>query len=146
MRARIAPLSPHDHGLRSKSMKRRSGSPKTAESRPRTAAGAKPSAPSEERRASPRVRPERSARLVDISAGGVCVETAAPLEPAGVYDLILRLDDRRITVACRVVQLQRLGGLRRASMAFDRVLESDRGFIEESLVRETAERLTVVIR
>jgi hypothetical protein len=83
---------------------------------------------------------------VDISAGGVCVETTAPLEPAGVYDLILRLDDRRITVACRIVRLQRLGDLRRASMAFDRLLESDRGFIEESLVRETAERLTVVIR
>jgi hypothetical protein len=100
----------------------------------------------EERRASPRVRPERSARLVDISAGGVCVETAAPLEPDGIYDLILRLDDRRITVACRVVRLERLHDLRRASMAFDRVLESDRAFITESLVRETAERLTVIIR
>ena len=92
------------------------------------------------------MRPERSARLVDISAGGVCVETAAALSPDGVYDLILRLDDRRITVACRVVQLHRLGDLRRASMAFDRLLESDRGFIEESLVREAAERLTVIIR
>jgi len=102
--------------------------------------------PQEERRASPRIRPERSARLVDISAGGVCVETAAPLQPDGIYDLILRLDDRRITVACRVVQLHRLGDLRRASMAFDRLLESDRGFIEESLVREAAERLTVIIR
>ena len=100
----------------------------------------------EERRASPRVRPERSARLVDISAGGVCVETAAALAPDTVYDLILRLDDRRITVSCRVVQLHRLGDLRRASMAFDRLLESDRGFIEESLVREAAERLTVIIR
>ena len=100
----------------------------------------------EERRASPRVRPERSARLVDISAGGVCVETAAALTPDAVYDLILRLDDRRITVACRVVQLHRLGDLRRASMAFDRLLESDRSFIEESLVREAAERLTVIIR
>ena len=100
----------------------------------------------EERRASPRVRPERSARLVDISAGGVCVETAAALTPDAVYDLILRLDDRRITVACRVVQLHRLGDLRRASMAFDRLLESDRGFIEESLVREAAERLTAIIR
>ncbi len=109
-------------------------------------AGGEPPERTEERRASPRVRPERSARLVDISAGGVCVETTAPLEPAGVYDLILRLDDRRITVACRIVRLQRLGDLRRASMAFDRLLESDRGFIEESLVRETAERLTVVIR
>jgi len=100
----------------------------------------------EERRASPRVRPERSARLVDISAGGVCVETTAPLEPDGLYDLILRLDDRRITVACRVVRLQRLFDLRRASMAFDRVLETDRAFITEALVREAAERLTVVIR
>jgi c-di-GMP-binding flagellar brake protein YcgR len=115
-------------------MKRRSSSSKAAEVR------------NEERRASPRVRPERSARLVDISAGGVCVETAAALAPDGVYDLILRLDDRRITVACKVVQLHRLGDLRRASMAFDRLLESDRGFIEESLVREAAERLTVVIR
>ena len=41
---------------------------------------------------SPRIRPERSARLVDISEGGVCVETAAPLQPDGIYDLILRLD------------------------------------------------------
>ena len=100
----------------------------------------------EERRASPRVRPERSARLVDISAGGVCVETTAPLEPDRLYDLILRLDDRRITVACRVVRLQRLYDLRRASMAFDRVLETDRAFIAEALVREAAERLTIVIR
>ena len=95
---------------------------------------------------SPRIRPERSARLVDISAGGVCVETAAPLEPDGVYDLILRLDDRRITVACRVVRLLRLHDLRRASMAFDRVLETDRDFIAESLVPQAAERLTVIIR
>ena len=102
--------------------------------------------PQEERRASPRIRPERSARLVDISAGGVCLETAAPLQPDGIYDLILRLDDRRITVACRVVRLHRLHDIRRASMAFDRVLDSDRAFIAETLVRETAERLTVVIR
>jgi hypothetical protein len=116
-------------------MKRRPGSSKTS-----------PAPRGEERRTSPRVRPERSARLVDISAGGVCVETAAELAPNGVYDLILRLDHRRITLACRVVQLHRLGDLRRASMAFDRLLESDRGFIEESLVREAAERLTVIIR
>src|SRR5436190_23073045 len=88
---------------------------------PRPAAAAPPQ---EARRASPRTRPERSARLVDISAGGVCVETAAPLQPDGVYDLILRLDDRRITVACKVVRLHRLNDIRRASMAFDRVLES----------------------
>ena len=100
----------------------------------------------QERRTSPRVRPERSARLVDISAGGVCVETSAPLQPDGIYDLIFRLDDRRITVACRVVRLLRLHDLRRASMAFDRVLESDRAFIAETLVREAAERLTVIIR
>jgi hypothetical protein len=120
------------------------GSKASAPRRP--PAAAEPPARTEERRASPRVRPERSARLVDVSAGGICVETAAALAPDGVYDLILRLDDRRITVACRVVQLHRLGELRRASMAFDRLLESDRDFIEESLVRETAERLTVVIR
>ena len=112
----------------------------------RRAAKSKKRVPGEERRASPRVRPERSARLVDISAGGVCVETAAPLLPDGLYDLILRLDDRRITVACRVVRLQRLNDLRRASMAFDRVLESDRDFIAETLGREAAERLTVIIR
>jgi c-di-GMP-binding flagellar brake protein YcgR len=128
-------------------MKRRVTKSKTsAVRRPAPAASSKGPARPEERRASPRVRPERSARLVDISAGGVCVETAAALTPEGVYDLILRLDDRRITVACRVVQLHRLGELRRASMAFDRLLESDRGFIEESLVREAAERLTVIIR
>jgi hypothetical protein len=126
-------------------MKRRAGSSQGSGPR-RTPVAAKSAVPIEERRTSPRVRPERSARLVDISAGGVCVETAAPLSPDGVYDLILRLDDRRITVACRVVQLHRLGELRRASMAFDRLLEADRGFIQESLVRETAERLTVVIR
>lgn len=126
-------------------MKPRSGSSKTSAAR-RPPSATRGSARVEERRASPRVRPERSARLVDISAGGVCVETAAELAPNGVYDLILRLDDRRITVTCRVVQLHRLGDLRRASMAFDRMLESDRGFIEESLVREAAERLTVVIR
>jgi len=118
-----------------------------AEAKPKMPAKTASSAgPREERRASPRVRPERSARLVDISAGGVCVETTAPLEPDRLYDLILRLDDRRITVACRVVRLQRLYDLRRASMAFDRVLETDRAFITEALVREAAERLTVVIR
>jgi hypothetical protein len=127
-------------------MKRRPGIAKTSASRRRPPAAARTPSLREDRRASPRVRPERSARLVDISAGGVCVETAAALSPDGVYDLILRLDDRRITVACRVVQLHRLGDLRRASMAFDRLLESDRGFIEESLVREAAERLTVIIR
>ena len=111
-----------------------------------TAVSATSGAPGEERRTSPRIRTERSARLVDISAGGVCVETAAPLQPDGIYDLILRLDDRRITVACRVVQLHRLNDLRRASMAFDRVLDSDRSFIAETLVRETAERVTVIIR
>ena len=127
-------------------MKRRSSKSRSAATRRRPPATPKAPARGEERRASPRVRPERSARLVDISAGGVCLETAAALAPEGVYDLILRLDDRRITVACRVVQLHRLGDLRRASMAFDRLLESDRGFIEESLVREAAERLTVIIR
>jgi c-di-GMP-binding flagellar brake protein YcgR len=100
----------------------------------------------EERRTSTRVRPARSARLLDISAGGVSVETAAPLERDAVYDLILRLDDRRITVACRVVRLERLRDVTRASMAFDRVLDADRDFIVESLVRESAERLTVIIR
>lgn len=124
-------------------MKRGAGSSRRPP--PAKAAGRK-AAPREERRASPRIRPERSARLVDISAGGVCVETAAPLDPSGVYDLILRLDDRRITVACRVVRVQEVHGLSHASMAFDRVLEADRSFIEESLVREAAERLTVVIR
>ena len=120
---------------------------KTAGSSRPTERGPAPSGPrTDERRAYPRIRPERSARLVDISEGGVCVETAAPLQPDGIYDLILRLDDRRITVACRVVQLHRLHDLRRASMAFDRVLESDRAFIAETLVRETAERLTVIIR
>lgn len=127
-------------------MKQRSGSSRTSAARRRPPSTTTGPARGEERRASPRVRPERSARLVDISAGGVCLETAAALSPDGVYDLILRLDDRRITVACRVVQLHRLGDLRRASMAFDRLLESDRGFIEESLVREAAERLTVIIR
>ena len=125
-------------------MKRRPGSSPTTPARRRPPE--RTDVLNEERRSSPRVRPERSARVVDISAGGVCVETAAALAPDGVYDLILRLDDRRITVACKVVQLHRLGELRRASMAFDRLLESDRGFIEESLVREAAERLTVVIR
>jgi hypothetical protein len=128
-------------------MKRRAGTTTTkSSSRPRPRSRAAAPALREERRASPRVRPERSARLVDISAGGVCVETAAPLLPDGVYDLILRLDDRRITVACRVVRLERLHDLRRASMAFDRVLETDRAFIAETLVREAAERLTVIIR
>ena len=56
------------------------------------------------------------------------------------------LTDRRITVACRVVRLLRLNDLRRASMAFDRVLETDRAFIAESLVQQAAERLTVIIR
>jgi hypothetical protein len=120
--------------------------PKAPVTRPSKRVPAASGLPTEERRTSPRVRPERSARLVDISAGGVCVETSAPLQPDGIYDLILRLDDRRITVACRVVRLLRLHDLRRASMAFDRVLESDRAFIAETLVRETAERLTVIIR
>jgi c-di-GMP-binding flagellar brake protein YcgR len=120
--------------------------PKAATTRPSKRVPAASGPPMEERRTSSRVRPERSARLVDISAGGVCVETSAPLQPDGIYDLILRLDDRRITVACRVVRLHRLNDLRRASMAFDRVLESDRAFIAETLVREAAERLTVIIR
>ncbi len=88
----------------------------------------------------------RSARILDVSPHGLRLETSAPLERGGVYDLLLRLDDHRMPVAARVLRVKRRGELVEASLVFERVLESDQRFLEESLVREVAERMTVVVR
>jgi len=92
------------------------------------------------------VRPSRSARLLDISALGIALETSAEIEQGGVYDLILGLDDQRMPVSARAIHVRRQGDLFRASFAFDRILESDRQVLEQTLVREVADRITVLLR
>jgi hypothetical protein len=99
-----------------------------------------------ERRAAARVRPKRSARIVDISPGGITIETVAPLRRNGACDLILQLDEHRMPVAARVLRLRRARDVVRASMVFERMLESDRRELEQALVREVAERMTVIVR
>ena len=99
-----------------------------------------------ERRASPRVYPSRSVRLVDISPGGVTVETGVALKKNEAYDLILRLDDFRIPVAARVLRLRKRGDVVRASMMFERIFDTDRALLEQVLVREVAERMTIILR
>ena len=103
-------------------------------------------APKPERRSAARVSPSRSARLLNVSSLGLSIETTAPLEKDGVYELILRLDDQRMPVTARVLRLRKNGGTVRASLVFERLLESHRELLEQSLVREVAERMTVIIR
>jgi c-di-GMP-binding flagellar brake protein YcgR len=99
-----------------------------------------------ERRASKRVQPKRSARIVDISLGGITIETAAPLRRGGSCELILQLDEHRMPVAARVLRLRRARDVVRASLVFERMLESDRRELEQALVRAVAERMTVIVR
>ena len=103
-------------------------------------------APKPERRSAARVSPSRSARLLNVSSLGLSIETTAPLEKDGVYELILRLDDQRMPVTARVLRLRKNGRTVRASLMFERLLESHRELLEQSLVREVAERMTVIIR
>jgi len=81
-----------------------------------------------------------------VSSLGLSLETPATLEKDRVYELILRLDDQRMPVAARVLRVHENGGTFRASFVFERLLESDRALLEQSLVREVAERMTVIIR
>ena len=99
-----------------------------------------------ERRSAARVRPSRSARLLDVSSLGLSIETTAPLEKDRVYELILRLDDQRMPATARVLRLRKNGEMVHANLVFERLLESDRALLEQSLVREVAERMTVIIR
>jgi hypothetical protein len=99
-----------------------------------------------ERRAQTRVRPGRSARIVDVSPGGIAIEIEAPLVKGGLCDLILQLDERRMPVTAKVLRLRRAGPLFRASLVFERILDSDRQELEQALVREVAERMTVIVR
>jgi PilZ domain-containing protein len=99
-----------------------------------------------ERRGAPRVRAARSARLVDISTLGLALETQSPIEQGRVYDVILCLDDCRMPISARAVHVRQHGDLFRASFAFDRILESDRQLLEETLVGEVADRMTVILR
>lgn len=110
--------------------------------------GGEPAATSKaaERRVERRVYTTRSARLVDISPGGLTLETSASLDKDRVYDLVLRVDDHRIPVAARALRLRRWRGVTRASMAFERIFDTDRAYLEQVLVREVAERITVVLR
>jgi hypothetical protein len=85
-------------------------------------------------------------RLVDISAGGLTLETRLPLEKGRTYDLILRLDTLRMPVAARVLRVRKTGDATSVSLVFERVLESDRQYLEQALVREVAERITVILR
>lgn len=81
-----------------------------------------------------------------MSSLGLSIETTAPLEKDRVYELILRLDDQRMPVTARVLRLRKNGEMLRANLVFERLLESDRALLEQSLVREVAERMTVIIR
>jgi len=45
-------------------------------------------------------------------------------------------------VTARVLRLRKNGEMLRASLVFERLLESDRALLEQSLVREVAERMT----
>jgi hypothetical protein len=102
--------------------------------------------PTDERRGAPRIRPSRSARLLDISALGLALETEADVTKGQIYDLILGLDDHRMPISARAVHVRKEGKLIRASFAFDRVLESDRQLLRQTLVREVVERMTVLLR
>lgn len=99
-----------------------------------------------ERRGARRVFTSRSARILDVSPGGLRLETAVPLEKDRVYDLIIRVDDRRIPVAARVLRVRRFGETVRANMVYERIFETDRDYLDQVLVREVAERMTVVVR
>jgi hypothetical protein len=99
-----------------------------------------------ERRAEARVRPARSARIIDVSPGGIAIEIDASLVKGGLCDLILQLDERRMPVTAKVLRVRRLGQLVRASLVFERILDSDRQELEQALVREVAERMTVIVR
>jgi hypothetical protein len=100
----------------------------------------------DERRGAPRVRPSRSARLLDISTLGLALETSAEIESGRVYDLILGMDDYRMPVSARAIHVRQQGDIFRASFAFDRIMESDRQMLEQALVREVADRMTVILR
>jgi hypothetical protein len=102
--------------------------------------------PPRERRQAPRVRPSRSARILDVSTTGIAIETAAALAKGALCELILQLDERRMPVTARVLRRQRSADAVRASLVFERMLESDRRELERSLVREVAERMTVIVR
>ncbi len=102
--------------------------------------------PADERRGAPRIRPSRSARLLDISALGLAIETEADVTKGQIYDLILGLDDHRMPISARAVHVVKEGKRIRASFAFDRVLESDRQLLRQTLVREVVERMTVLLR
>jgi hypothetical protein len=51
-----------------------------------------------------RVRPGRSARLLDISARGALIETVVRLLPGGFADLQIYLDGMQRTVRARIVR------------------------------------------
>lgn len=102
--------------------------------------------PPPERRQAARVQPSRSARLIDVSPLGLALETPTEIEEGKLYDLILGLDDQRMPVSARAVHVRHRGELYRASFSFDRILDSDREKLERSLVREVADRMTVILR
>lgn len=111
-----------------------------------TPASRKPAPKALERRAATRVPASRSARIIDVSATGIVIETAAPLEKGGLCELILQLDERRMPVAAKILRLRRAGDVLRASMVFERMLESDRSELDRALVREVVDRMTVIVR
>ena len=77
--------------------------------RHREAASSPQPDPADERRGAPRVRPSRSARLLDISALGLALETEAEVTKGQVYDLILGLDDHRMPISARAVHVRKDG-------------------------------------
>ena len=105
-----------------------------------------PPEPSDERRGAPRLRPSRSARLLDVSPLGLALDTEADIRKDQVYDLILGLDEHRMPISARAIHVHREGKRVRASFAFDRILESDRNLLQQTLVHEVVDRMTVLLR
>ncbi len=103
-----------------------------------------------------RVRPGFAVQVIDISAGGVYVETACRLLPGAKVDMQLHVADRRVDVRgrvlrCAVARLGADGVSYRGAIRFDRHLpwpvpphEYGYGFLTENPPpsRESGERDT----
>ncbi len=76
----------------------------------------------------------------------MALATEMEIRKGEVYDLILSLDDHRMPISARAIHVRKDGRLVRASFAFDRILESDRQLLQQTLVREVVDRMTVLLR
>ena len=112
---------------------------------PRTTSRTRRTPSRDERRTERRVEARGSARILDMSPGGIRIETSFPLEKGRVYDLILQLGSRRMPVAARVLRARRQASATDASLVFERFLGTDREYLEQTLVGEVVQRMTVIV-